>query len=444
MDLGWISLAALLIVIVVSCTTAVNPGLLALALAFVIGVYIAPWFGQPIGVKGVAAGFPGELFLTLVAVTCLFAQAQVNGTLEQIARAAVGCCRGNLGLVPLAFFGVTLAISSTGAGSIAAAGLVAPAAMATAGRTGISVFLMALMVGHGAVAGGMSPFAPTGVIANGLMNRMGLVGYEWQIYLHNQLANVLVAAAGYVLLGGWRLLGQNHGAATKLPAQDSFAIEEREPARRSSVEPRPQKGDAQPFQRRHAVTLAVLAALIVSVIFFKVDVAVGAFAGAILLTLTRMADEREAIRAMPWSVILMVSGVSVLTALLEKTGGIDRFTDLVARVSTPQSAPGVVALLTGLVSVYSSTSGVVLPTFLPGVPGLIEKLGGGDPLAISSAMVIGGNLVDVSPLSTIGALCVAAATAAVNRRVLFNQVLIWGLSMALVAAGGCYLLFGLL
>ncbi len=441
MDLGWISLAALLIVIVVSCTTAVNPGLLALALAFVIGVYVAPWFGQPIGVKGVAAGFPGELFLTLIGVTCLFAQAQVNGTLDQIARAAVGCCRGNPALVPVAFFGVALAISSTGAGSIAAAGLVAPAAMAAAGRTGISVFLMALMVGHGAVAGGMSPFAPTGVIANGWMNRMGLVGHEWQIYLHNLLANVLVAAAGYLILGGWRLRGQHHGAATKLPVHDSFPIEKREQVGLAAVQPRPQAGEP-PFQRRHAVTLAVLAALIVSVIFFQVDVAVGAFAGAVLLTLARMADEREAIRAMPWSVILMVCGVSVLTALLGKTGGIDRFTDLVARISTPQSAPGVVALLTGLVSVYSSTSGVVLPTFLPSVPSLIEKLGGGDPLAIASAMVIGGNLVDVSPLSTIGALCVAAATAAANRRVLFNQVLIWGLSMALVAAAGCYIFFG--
>ena len=34
---------------------------------------------------------------------------------------------------------------------------------------------------------------------------------------------------------------------------------------------------------------------------------------------------------MPWGIIMMVSGVSVLIALLEKTGGMVLFTDLLAR-----------------------------------------------------------------------------------------------------------------
>ena len=69
MDLAWISLAALVVVIVVSCTTAVNPGFLAIVLAWVIGVYLAPLTGRTIGLKEVIAGFPAELFLTLVGVT---------------------------------------------------------------------------------------------------------------------------------------------------------------------------------------------------------------------------------------------------------------------------------------------------------------------------------------------------------------------------------------
>ena len=100
-----------------------------------------------------------------------------------------------------------------------------------------------------------------------------------------------------------------------------------------------------------------------------------------------------------------------------------------------------IALVTGLVSVYSSTSGVVLPAFLPSVPGLVAKLGGGDPLAIASSILIGGHLVDVSPLSTIGALCIASAPITADRRLLFNQVLAWGLSMSVVGALGCYLAF---
>ena len=66
------------------------------------------------------------------------------------------------------------------------------------------------------------------------------------------------------------------------------------------------------------------------------------------------------------------------------------------------------AFVTGIISTWSSTSGVVLPAFLPTVPGVLARLGGGDPLALSLSINVGSSLVDVSPLSTLGALCVAA------------------------------------
>ena len=74
---------------------------------------------------------------------------------------------------------------------------------------------------------------------------------------------------------------------------------------------------------------------------------------------TAAADDTVAIKAMPWGVILMVCGVTVLIALLEKTQGMSLFTDLLASVSSPGTVSAVVAFATGLVSVYSSTSGVV-------------------------------------------------------------------------------------
>ena len=91
-------------------------------------------------------------------------------------------------------------------------------------------------------------------------------------------------------------------------------------------------------------------------------------------------------------------------------------------------------------SVYSSTSGVVLPAFLPLVPGLAAQLPGASAAGIAMSMNIGGHLVDVSPLSTIGALCIASAGAGDTRK-LFNQLLAWGLSMAVVGAVLCYVLF---
>ncbi|HEY3045056.1 MAG TPA: hypothetical protein VGJ39_13575, partial [Vicinamibacterales bacterium] len=148
-----------------------------------------------------------------------------------------------------------------------------------------------------------------------------------------------------------------------------------------------------------------------------------------------------AVRRMPWSVIVMMSGVTVLIALLEKTGGLDLFTALLARLATPATITGVIAFVTGVISVYSSTSGVVLPAFLPTVPGLIMRLGGGDPVSIATSMNVGAHLVDLSPLSTTGALCLAGVSPTENVRSVFNKLLAWGLSMTVVGAIICYLFF---
>jgi Na+/H+ antiporter NhaD/arsenite permease-like protein len=411
MNLAVISVCALALAVVVSCVSRLNVGVLAIALAWLVGVYLA---GLP--VNTVMAGFPSQLCLTLVGVTLLFALAQVNGTLERMTHRAVRICRGNCGTIPIMFFMLGCALSSMGPGNIATAALLAPLAMATASRSGIPLFLMAIMVGNGANSGGLSPFAPTGIIVNGLMARHGLPGLEWQTYSYNLAAHVLVAFAGYALFGGLRLFGSGSTAGA----------DEDDPA-------------ARPFERRHWITVVVIAALILSVILAGVNVGMGAFAGAVILVLTGSADDGEAFKRMPWRVIVMVCGVTVLIALVERAQGIDLLVAMVTRVASAETVAAMMAFLTGIVSVYSSTSGVVLPAFLPMIPGLVAALPGASPIGLATAMNVGSHLVDVSPLSTIGALCLASAGG--ESRTLFNKLLAWGLSMAVVGALLCYMVF---
>jgi Na+/H+ antiporter NhaC len=137
----------------------------------------------------------------------------------------------------------------------------------------------------------------------------------------------------------------------------------------------------------------------------------------------------------------MVCGVNTFIAVLETLGGLQLLTDLLARISTPQNATAVTAFTTGILSAFSSSSGVVLPTFIPLVPGLIEKIGGGNPTALISSINVGAHLVDISPLSSLGAICIASALHE-DKEKLFRHLLLFGLSMAVVGAGICYLLFG--
>lgn len=412
-NLAALSLFSFFAAVVVGTLARINIGLLSITLAFAIGV---PFAG--LSVQQVAGGFPVGLFLTLVAVTLLFSQARANGTLGQIAALSVRICFGRAGLIPVAFFALALLLASIGPGNIAAVALLAPVAMNAANRANISPFLMALMVCSGANAGAFSPVAPTGVIASGLMAQIGLAGHEWRTFFVTLLAQGLVAFAGYLVFGGARLLGRRIEASA--PAVDT----------------------GPPLERRQWLTLAAVSAVVLGVVLLGLDVSVGAFGAAVVLALSRAADTGRALEEMPWGTILLVCGVSVLTALVARTGGMDLFAGVLAGLSTERSVTAVIGFVTGAVSVYSSSSGVVMPAFLPTVPALVAKLGGGDPLAIASAINVGSHLVDVSPLSTLGALCIAAAREEPGRVRLFNQMLAWGLSMSVVGAGVCWLMFG--
>lgn len=412
MSLAWISIAALVVAVALSCTTTINVGILSLALALLVGVYLGG-----MSADAVLEGFPTALLVTLVGVTLLFSIAECNGTLARVTARAVRVCRGQVGLLPVMFFGLGLGIATIGAGATPASALLAPPAMAVAARAGIPLMLMAIMAGNGALAGTLSPFAPTGIVAHGVMARIGLGGVEWQTFAYNALAHAIVGFGGFALLGGVRLFTRRE---TVVQAEE------------------PEVG---PMQTSHWLTLSGIAALVGGVAVFGVNVGMMALVIATLLILFRTVDEQKAIQRMPWGVILMVTGVSVLVALLEETKGMELFTSGLANISTPESIAPIVAFGTGVISVYSSTSGVVLPAFLPMVPDLAERVGGLPPLPIAWSMNIGASLVDLSSLSTVGALFLAGAPAGSDTRALFNGLLAWGLSMSVVGAALCWILF---
>jgi Na+/H+ antiporter NhaD/arsenite permease-like protein len=406
------SLIALLVAIVLSMVSRINVGLIAIAAAWLIGVYAADM--KP---DAVLAGFPAGLFLTLTGVTLLFSIAEVNHSFEGVASRAFRLARGSVRVLPLLFFLLGFVFAAVGPGAVAGVALVIPLAIALGARAQIPPLLTALMVANGANAGNLSPISSVGIIANSKMAAAGIVGHEWTVMLANLLAHAFVASCAYAFFL-YRL------RAKPLPVNAMASV--------------------TPFESAQIWTLSVLALWVIGVVFFKLHVGLSAFAAALLLIALRAGDEVAAIRKIPWSIILMVTGVSVLIAILEVSGGMKLFTKFLAAVATPGTVNGVIALVTGAISTYSSTSGVVLPAFLPTVPGLVTELGGGDPLAIALSINVGSSIVDVSPLSTIGAICIAAVSDQTVSRRLFYQMLIWGFSMIVVGAILCQLFAGFL
>jgi len=187
---AWMSMLALAIVVIISCVNEdLNVGFLSIAFGIIVG---GIWVGMN-GAK-VMNSFPIGLFMILVGVTFLFSLASTNGTMEKVSSYAIRACGGKTALLPLIIYVLVSILTTIGPGNIAATALMAPVAMAIATRVGMPAFLMTLLVVGAANGAAFSPFAPTGIISNGIIAKIApqlpaiqeswtLDGLAWKIHL---------------------------------------------------------------------------------------------------------------------------------------------------------------------------------------------------------------------------------------------------------------------
>ncbi|HRE27429.1 MAG TPA: SLC13 family permease, partial [Anaerolineales bacterium] len=265
-----------------------------------------------------------------------------------LAGAALKLAHGHPARLPVIFFLITLVFSAIGPGNIAGTAMIAPIGMAVAARAGINPLLMAIMICTGANAGAFSPIALTGLINVGLMHDIGVDDPTagWKIFVAVAVLQSVSALAAYVVFGGYR-------TRTASPVEAPGPIGVGGPS-----------GVNIATDRAHLLTFVAMGVLITMVLVFKMNTAVAALLMATVLALVGAGSAEEALRTLPWSVIVMVSGISVLIGLVESTGGLDLATAAIASISTPGTINTVLALITGIVSMFSSSSGVVLPTFI--------------------------------------------------------------------------------
>jgi len=443
---AWMSILALAIVVVISCINEeLNVGFLSIAFGIIVG---GLWVNM--SAPKVMNTFPLGLFMILVGVTFLFALAATNGTMEKVSSYAIRACGGKTAWLPLIIYLLVTVLTTIGPGNIAATALMAPITMAIAARVGMSAFLMTLLVVGAANGAAFSPFAPTGIVSNGLIAKIApqlpaiqeawtLDGLAWKIHFNSEYCQGIINIGGFLLMGGWAWIAKQRGQTINI---DELA-------------PRP-----EPFTLKQWYTIFAIILLIVLVIApalpgvkdlipkaikpLIANVGSVAFILAGILMLLNAGDSKAAVKVMPWFVIMMVCGVTVLVEVMDRSGGLNAMVNMIGVISGPITVNFWLGLFTGILSAYSSSSGVVMPMFLPLVPGLAKEVPSADVIAMISSINIGSHLVDTSPLSTLGALCIACAGEHEDKTKLFRKLLIWGLSMSVVGATACVLFFGIL
>jgi di/tricarboxylate transporter len=112
----------LAVMFIIATALPINMGALALVAAFIIGLL------SHLAAKDIFAGFPADLFVTLVGITYLFAIAQNNGTVDWLVQKAVWLVRGRVAVMPWVMFFVAAMLTAVGAVSPAAVAIIAPIA----------------------------------------------------------------------------------------------------------------------------------------------------------------------------------------------------------------------------------------------------------------------------------------------------------------------------
>lgn len=446
MSMSLLAFAVLIVAFAIGSFTRINAGLIATVAAFGVGTLLA---GLPIA--DVIAQFPSGLFFILVGATLLFAIVRINGTIDLLAYWAERLAGDRKILVPILMFLLTAILASAGAFTPAAIAIVAPVALALGTRFGISTLAMGLVVVQGANAGAFSPVNPFGVLANVMLDDAGASADSLKLYLYCFLFNALLAAIAYVLVQaimrrrdlrkarGLESDAANTGPATGSPTDPGngptradLAAEPAGTTARSDTtlaepeDPAPAGPVKVALTPMRALTLLGIGALLLLTTVFGLDVGVASLIVALALICVDPGVQKPAVENMPWSAIVLVTGIVTYVGMLEEMGALEELQAGIESLGNSSIAALITSYVVAIVSAFASTTGtlgVVSPIVTPiAMDPLLT------PIGVITAIAISSSVVDVSPMSTSGALLMASAQPK-DERLFFRALLLWAVAM---------------
>ncbi len=386
MNLGVISLIALLAAIIIGFVRNSNVGILCMGFSMVLGLV----FG--LDAKEILSGFSSSLFIQMVGITYLFAIINSNGTLELLARKMVGLVGKKKALIPFVMYILGFLICAVGPGAIPSLAIIPVIAIPVAVSAGINPIMTAIIGDLGVMSGRMSPLTPEAAVVRELMEEQGLTGNTIPIMISLTITALIVAVLVYIYYKGWKVEKREDETEEALPK----------------------------FNGKQWLSLAGLLILAVGVLFFSWNVGLTGFLVGSVLIVLGCGEEKKAIKGIPWNVILMVLGVGILMNVISLSGGIDIMVAGLEKIMGHRTAAMIMAITAGFMSFFSSGLGVVFPTLIPTASGLASGLGVG-AVELVTVIVIGGTVSGFTPISTTGALIMAGVAQQENAEEKFPQ-----------------------
>lgn len=420
---------ALLIILVIALSIGlgekfnVNTGFLAAVFAYLIGCFV-------LGMKTseVLATWPTKLMMVIFAIGLFFNFAVCNGTLNKIAGPILYRFRNQQVILPLVLYFVTALVSGMGAAFFTSVAVMGAIAMALCNESKMNRMIAAMSVTFGALSGANFMVSAHGVLFNGLLSETEVAAQAAEItqdiFIVSFIYPIIVIAA--------MIIFDRKNA-------DASALNIEKP---------------EPFTHKQKVNLVLIILMMAIALIFPilgqfidneqvdylashVDVSFLALIFAVIAYFLKLApDPKEVMAKVPWDTIWLVGGVGMLIDVAVEAGAIDMLASLITMIPAPLVAV-CVCVIAGIMSIFSSTLGVVAPLMFPMIAGICAASGLSAPL-IGVSIIIGSQSTSVAPFSTGGALILGSSDLeGEEQNKFYNDLLFKATPLGLVLAMAC-------
>lgn len=406
----WISIIALVLAIFVGWKFKFNTGIISMALAFIIGVFVLK-----LKVADIINFWPTTIVFYLLSIALFFTYGTENGTMDMLGKKLLYILGGNSKLIPFAIAIVCAIVGGLGAGASTPA-IVGPFAFAMANSAGIHPVITCMSIAFGNLIGSNNPYnGYGGVISYNLIVKNGVtadaaMALSQKLWLNMTIIAVVIIVIFYFLYKGYK--------TTKITIQ---------------------KPPAFTKIQRTTFTIIIIAFILMVVPSIlatwiksnKMIALIAAFCqpqtvmilGAVVCAFLRLAPEKDVIKKIPISTIVMIVGVYMLIQVATKAGLINAVSGALTNSIPKFLVPAAIVLFAAFLSFFSSSTSTVMPLMYPLVPGLVSTLGL-SPVVLYSCIFFGGLSTAVSPFSTGGALTIASCADNEVREALPNKMIV--------------------
>ncbi len=413
-------LIALAVSIGLGYKTKINIGFFTIAFAYLIGC-----LGMGLKPSEVIELWPVKIFFIILSVTLFYNFALANGALEKLASHLLYKCRKFPQFLPLAIFFAATIIAGLGAGFYTVLAFMAPITLLLCKKTNMNMVIGGMAANYGALAGANFMTSQSGIIFRSLMENTGISSQT--AFSYSGGIFVLTLIIPIAVLGIYTLWNRK---------SNSIVIEDQKP---------------EPFDKKQKQSIFLIVLMMSIVLVFpilhlvfpdvktisflnsKIDIAFLAITFSLISLLMKLADEKKVIALVPWGTLIMICGVGMLIALGVKLGIITTLSEWLANNVPVWVIPVLLCLISAIMSVFSSTLGVVAPTLFPIVPALALS-SGLNPLVLFICIVVGAQSTAISPFSSGGSLIMASAPADIDKTKFFNQLLFKAIPVGVIAA----------